>query len=98
MEDACRGREGPYAGSRGPGSGGDALEGPRGVARGGPGGTSRLFFPPGRPLAAPCMGRKSKVLCGSEGLVARVVVGALARSSMCSAMRKLIKMAASSGM
>ena len=57
-----------------------------------------MFFPPGCALAAPWMGRKSQVLWGSEGLVARVVVGALARSSMCSAMRKWIKRAASSGM
>ena len=64
---------------------------------GGPGGTSRLFFPPGSALAPPWMGAITLFLPRSEGLVARVVVGALGRSSMGSTMRKLIKTADTSG-
>ena len=56
-----------------------------------------MFFPPGRAVAAPWMDRKSQFLWGSKGLVARVVVGALGRSSMGSTMRKLIKTADTSG-
>ena len=55
-----------------------------------------MFFPPGRAVAAPWMDRKNQFLRGSKGLVAPVVVGALGRSSMCSAMRKLINKASSS--
>lgn len=64
---------------------------------GGPAGTSRLFFPPGSALAAPWVWAKTLFLPMSEGLVARVVLVALGRSSMGSTMKKLIKTADTSG-
>ena len=56
-----------------------------------------MFFPPGRAVAAPWMDMKIQFLCGSEGLAARVVLGALGRSSMCSTRKNLIKTADTSG-
>ena len=50
-----------------------------------------MFFPPGSALAPPWMGAITLFLPRSEGLVAPVVLGALARASMCSTIRKLIK-------